>query len=1176
MRKITLLLMVLLTFTLFAETQFEISESSMSINVRIDNSKADLQAMLDKDHTEYKTFAVPANTLNPSIKSISYDIYNEDGVIVDERTDSSVDFVKVSNDFYMRELRGIDVNFCISRKLSNGNTFVLRNMDVDLGFEGPIETSESISSVFKPVYAHLVDNFDTSYLNHLPNQRKKLLIIGHDDPYFDASIEIFVQWKKLMGFEVIMGKVGSEIPDNSISSIKNYISSVYNSETVKPEFVLLVGDVIGAFALETHQYTVENDASDIDYTQLVGDDVMPEMIIGRFCCQDASDLDVLIFKTMKYEQNDIYAARTSDGCYENSVVVAGNYASGLIPVTPVLTSKWVQEELLDYGYTNVDTFFYYHEVYDPGTTPVINSINRGAQFISYRGWGDATGWHQPAFKIYQLDLDSDNYVGPSQGMPIVSSIVCNTGDFQNVVNGNRCFGEEWMLQHQGITNAFGAVGFFGPSDLHTSTELNNAICAGFYTSVLEEDSYDFGTSFLRGKSELYRGFPNERGVGGKVEFYYHVYNILSDPTLRMWKLIPENFGELISQSSIEAGTDYIEINVGDVENAIATATNDYVNVTYAEANNGIIILPIDAIDTGEVVITVSAPGYEPYMKFLNVQSAERVGITESVFTNFEAGETANLSLTVKNFGSNDITGLNATITSDSPYFIETDRNTFDFGDLASGAEVTADCDLDISANCPNYEPIAFTINFSNGNQSKVEGYVTGLYVEIGDAEVDDADEILDAGQTSDVMFTIHNISNMDVTGLQAEVISSSTALIVNTANVTIGDVVNDAEVTATVNLTASTDVYNGRNARLLFNFTDGVGRTFSRYGYVVIGEVSTTSPTGPDNYGYYAYDNTDTDYSYAPVFDWVEIDPDSSSYTGVDVITLADDASQIYELPIDFMYYGHTYNSITVCTNGWISFRETWMANFRNWELPAYLGPGAMVCPYWDDLGGRPINADDEEDLDIFLYNDTANNRFIIQWDTAWNFDNRESQEKFQIILEPRTDGTNPIDGDIIFQYKNIDNPDLLGNYCTIGIEDPWHTNAIQYHYAGEDDPTAAPLEAGLAIRFTKDAPDDVVGSKDDNVPEHVTMLGQNYPNPFNPTTKIEFSIKDNSQVELAVYNIAGQKVKTLKKEVMSAGNHSVIWNGKDNSGKDVSSGIYFYKLNTGTETQVRKMVLLK
>ena len=89
-------------------------------------------------------------------------------------------------------------------------------------------------------------------------------------------------------------------------------------------------------------------------------------------------------------------------------------------------------------------------------------------------------------------------------------------------------------------------------------------------------------------------------------------------------------------------------------------------------------------------------------------------------------------------------------------------------------------------------------------------------------------------------------------------------------------------------------------------------------------------------------------------------------------------------------------------------------------------------------------------------------------------------------------------------------------------------------------------------------------------------FLYQNYPNPFNPTTTIKYQLPENSKVELTVYNLKGQKVKQLVSEQLSAGRHSVVWNGKDNNNKSVSSGIYFYKLKTANFEKTRKMILLK
>ncbi|MDP8201867.1 MAG: T9SS type A sorting domain-containing protein [Candidatus Tenebribacter burtonii] len=87
----------------------------------------------------------------------------------------------------------------------------------------------------------------------------------------------------------------------------------------------------------------------------------------------------------------------------------------------------------------------------------------------------------------------------------------------------------------------------------------------------------------------------------------------------------------------------------------------------------------------------------------------------------------------------------------------------------------------------------------------------------------------------------------------------------------------------------------------------------------------------------------------------------------------------------------------------------------------------------------------------------------------------------------------------------------------------------------------------------------------------------QNYPNPFNPTTTISFSIQNESNVELSIYNTKGQKVKILSHNEFDIGYHSIVWNGDDDSNKPVSSGIYFYKLNVNGKTvSVKKCLLLK
>ncbi len=105
---------------------------------------------------------------------------------------------------------------------------------------------------------------------------------------------------------------------------------------------------------------------------------------------------------------------------------------------------------------------------------------------------------------------------------------------------------------------------------------------------------------------------------------------------------------------------------------------------------------------------------------------------------------------------------------------------------------------------------------------------------------------------------------------------------------------------------------------------------------------------------------------------------------------------------------------------------------------------------------------------------------------------------------------------------------------------------------------------------------DELNSDVEDNEINSAAVNLSNYPNPFNPITSINFSIEENTNVEISVYNAKGQKVKTLVSEKFAAGKHSVTWNGGDDNGNSVSSGIYFYKMVTAKYSAMKKMILMK
>ncbi|MBD3221966.1 T9SS type A sorting domain-containing protein [bacterium] len=145
-------------------------------------------------------------------------------------------------------------------------------------------------------------------------------------------------------------------------------------------------------------------------------------------------------------------------------------------------------------------------------------------------------------------------------------------------------------------------------------------------------------------------------------------------------------------------------------------------------------------------------------------------------------------------------------------------------------------------------------------------------------------------------------------------------------------------------------------------------------------------------------------------------------------------------------------------------------------------------------------------------------------------------------------DDDNPISGQFIF---------FLFNYSAMGSErTELLENAIIWLLASQTDPTAVEDEAPVLPR--------------------VVALDGNYPNPFNPQTIIRFALPSAQDVELAVYDVRGQRIRTLVRDVVPAGRHEVVWQGRDDGGRQVASGTYFYRLTSDEGTQVRKMLLVK
>lgn len=362
--------------------------------------------------------------------------------------------------------------------------------------------------------------------------------------------------------------------------------------------------------------------------------------------------------------------------------------------------------------------------------------------------------------------------------------------------------------------------------------------------------------------------------------------------------------------------------------------------------------------------------------------------------------------------------------------------------------------------------------------------------------------------------------------------------------------------------------------------------------------------TNQDSYG---YSWTDINSPDGPQFNWFDITTIGQT---IDFGSDIDDGnSGALPLGFDFSYYGNTFNSIYVCTNGWASFTGDGIVEYGNVSIPDPEPPNNLLAVFYDDMNLENGGAG-------YFYTNNSDTA-IITWDHVPDW-RQEGIFTFQIVLvAPNA---------IKYQYQSM-GPGRLDE-CSIGIEDeygavglevvqdmPYMQDNLAIEFAlgtppvlpqtyltiepnngiilpGDDVNITLGFDAGsladgeytaLLRLFTND-PDDgitdipltlhvgIVGIADDELelPRQMTV-NSIYPNPFNPSTTISYSLNRTAPTIIEVYNILGQRVEKLYNGIQEAGRHSLVW---DATGQ--ASGLYFIRLASGDVSAVKCVMLLK
>ena len=929
---------------------------------------------------------------------------------------------------------------------------ILNDVDIDFNLDESVNenplTKIKPSSVFDNIAKKKIIGTD----QNRPEENGQYLIIAPQA--CEEILQPLLRWKEKLGYSThlaILEEIGSNETD-----IKDYLQNTYDNWETPPEYVILVGDVDGSYALPSYfipGYLFPWCVTDHPYTLLDGDDYFPDVLIGRLSVRSEMQLMTIISKIINYERNPYM-----DIDWMKSALMVG-YIDGSNGFSQREVLQGIRDKLLDFEYTKVDTFI---SPWQFGPTQLSNEINNGHSFVCYRGAGHSTYWAGGSLGHM---LTSNDVLNLNNGfmLPMVTSMTCGGGDFA-AVEAPSCFGETWLMAGSPTTPQ-GAIGFIGPSERDTKTWFNNVNAMGIYQGITQEGITSCGEMLLRGKMELYNNFPFGHEMGGAEDsdqFYFHVYNLLGDPGLNIWTDIPKTV-ELQISDYVE-GMNYISAQVSCEDNdlsgfTIAVTSQNNLLATGITNELGTVNIPV-TMESGSYNVTASKYGYIPQTIDLHVETAEILVVEDIVYLDdVISGSTVDLSLFIRNLGLTDATAITITLISPSDIITVLSESEY-IPVMSANEQIQSTFTIDIQEPWHDRMVVDLTAEIT----SNFGENISLIPVSIGSPELIYSDHVvlnstgcLIQNVETQLKLELKNIGSTASGNIDVQLYCLNDAAQIHNSVSNFSNIEPEAIGLNITDFTLTPEnLMSGEIAAFMLEVNlDGM-EVQTLFFDIPIGIVTEESPTLCD-YGYFATESSDVGDFQSPVYDWVELDPDQGG-SGILMNadhTIIDGYIKTINMPFEVRYFGKFYSTISVCSEGYLAMGTTDQIFFRNRNIPSGVGPAGMVAPFWDALDGGKI----------YIQHDTEQHRFIIEWLDWGNVLDPTYRNTFEVIFfDPDYYDTGNIDGDILFQYKEIHNIDQDDHYATIGIENETQTEGLLLTFAGIDAVSAHPIESETAI----------------------------------------------------------------------------------------------------------------
>ncbi len=1036
----------------------------------------------------------------------------------------------------------------------------------------------------------LLERREADRTQDLPMGRYLVVGKGASLPY----VAEWADWRRRQGYDVDIRSTESlGVTGNDWGPIHDVAQDLYEGDGL--DYLLLVGDM----NIDQEAYHVPGDlvpggqyaefawgrniVTDHSLALLEGDDYFSDILVGRLPADNATQLSVMMGRQLQYDRQPV---QVDDGWTRRGLMIYDVSAAG----SRRETSMAIRQRLLEIGFADVDTIRN-HRYSNPLPPAVVTSaLNEGRTVVNYRGFGYREKWNGPQFGVDQMG-DLSNY-----GMyPLVTSIVCGGGDFANT-NYDPCLGEGF-LRAGSPQEPTGAIGFIGPSEEDTHTKWNNALNMGIYQALLRENVRELGALLEAGKAELWTCFPNDRdevwfepgsaSQANNVCFYFYAYNLLGDPGARLrmghqrslaapeWSHpVPGSSRvELTLKDTLEQPAEAVWVCLSDAEGGrLALARSDA---------QGRVALDTAPLPAAELTLTAHGDDWTPWTEsFTPSQPDSWLELREWSLADGQAdvaaGDTLALVVTLEELGAQGTAeGLTLRLESAGGH-VELLTDSLALPAVEPGGEVVAaELRARLTDSVVAGESLGLSLNLRSGGQllwsrtvalsaAGATPVLTGLATD---------PQTPQAGAQAELLLQLRNDGTRPLDAVAVRLYSLSTAVEVVNGDAPFEPVDQGAEGDAgpwVVQIHG--DVLDGSRPGLEAVFFRADGSTAARLPFTLaVGTVTLADPVGPDDHGYLIYHDEDAGDA-APDYQWVNI-----AQTGTEVILNdegvafnedgLDGATVAVPLPFSFRFYGQDYDTLTICSNGWLAMgdqREHYLG--LNTPIPGAQGPDAMIAVFWADLYNYYLNSRFGH---CYMFHDAEQHLFIVQWNNFQHTGHPYQDNWFQAVLRDPAHWPTPTgDGEILLQYQDM----ILtmgDHFFTVGIERPDQRSGLQYVFNNEYGPAAQPITNQTALlittapRFEETAVDPTV------LPRSLEILAAT-PNPFNPSTQLTLRLPQAGRLVVDVFNLRGERVRRLHDGATSAGTRSIRFDAEA-----LGAGMYFVEARLGGLRAVRQVTYL-